>query len=118
MSKKPDAEAFQDWICEDVLPQIRATGGFYNLRCSSNGLQLQLLNENDLHVKVVDFIRTFHREALLVVWLAELQEAQQKRIDSWRKGYSKGTPDLFIMNRSGKWSGFAMEFKTPASTGS
>ena len=25
-SKRPEAEAFQDWICEEVLPQIRSTG--------------------------------------------------------------------------------------------
>jgi prophage antirepressor-like protein len=27
-SNKPDAERFQDWICDDVLPSIRKTGKF------------------------------------------------------------------------------------------
>ena len=27
-SKLPDAEAFQDWVCEEVLPSIRKTGGY------------------------------------------------------------------------------------------
>lgn len=27
-SKLPDAEKFQDWVCEVVLPQIRKTGGY------------------------------------------------------------------------------------------
>ena len=27
-SKLPDAEEFQDWICEEVLPSIRETGGY------------------------------------------------------------------------------------------
>lgn len=28
-SKKPDAEAFEDWVMEEVLPSIRKTGGYY-----------------------------------------------------------------------------------------
>lgn len=27
-SNKPDAEKFQDWVCEDVLPSIRKTGAY------------------------------------------------------------------------------------------
>ncbi|MBD5357391.1 MAG: phage antirepressor Ant [Bacteroides sp.] len=27
-SRKPDAERFQDWVCEEVLPAIRKTGGY------------------------------------------------------------------------------------------
>jgi len=27
-SKLPDAEKFQDWVCEEVLPAIRKTGGY------------------------------------------------------------------------------------------
>jgi prophage antirepressor-like protein len=27
-SNKPDADSFQDWICREVLPQIRRTGQF------------------------------------------------------------------------------------------
>lgn len=27
-SKLPEAEKFQDWVCEEVLPQIRRTGGY------------------------------------------------------------------------------------------
>lgn len=27
-SKLPDAERFQDWVCEDILPSIRKTGGY------------------------------------------------------------------------------------------
>ena len=27
-SKLPDAEKFQDWVCEEVLPSIRKTGGY------------------------------------------------------------------------------------------
>lgn len=27
-SKLPDAEKFQDWVCDEVLPSIRKTGGY------------------------------------------------------------------------------------------
>lgn len=27
-SRRPDAEKFQDWVCEEVLPTIRKTGGY------------------------------------------------------------------------------------------
>lgn len=115
-SRKPEAEAFQDWVVEDVLPQLR-TVGQYTTKRSCHKLQLQLMNEADLHFKVVDFIRTFHPEALLVAGLGEHQDTDAKRIDSWRKGYTKGQCDLMVMNRSARWSGLAFEFKTPANTG-
>ncbi|MCM1441035.1 MAG: hypothetical protein NC131_17805, partial [Roseburia sp.] len=27
-SRKPEAEKFQDWVCEEVVPSIRKTGGY------------------------------------------------------------------------------------------
>lgn len=27
-SRRPDAEKFQDWVCDDVIPSIRKTGGY------------------------------------------------------------------------------------------
>ncbi len=30
-SRKPDAEMLQNWVFEDVLPQIRKTGGYKKL---------------------------------------------------------------------------------------
>jgi len=116
-SRQAEAEVFNDWICEEVLPQIRSTGAFASRRPQTK-LQLQLMTETDLHAKVVDFIRTFHPKALLIAGLGELQDTPPKRIDAWRKGYTKGQPDLLIANRSGRWSGLALEFKTPACTGS
>ncbi len=116
-SRKREAEAFQDWVCEDILPQLRQNGHYGTNRKCYNKLQLQLMNEADLHHKVVDYIRTFHPEALLVAGLGENQDSDAKRIDSWRKGYTKGQCDLMVMNRSARWSGLALEFKTPANTG-
>ena len=31
-SKLPEAEQFQDWVCEEVLPRIRKTGGYIPVR--------------------------------------------------------------------------------------
>lgn len=28
LSRKKEAEAFQDWVCSDVLPSIRKNGGY------------------------------------------------------------------------------------------
>lgn len=51
-------------------------------------------NETDLHYKVVDYIRRFYPEAIIVAGLGELQDTPSKRTDSWKKGYTKGQPDL------------------------
>ena len=79
-SRKAEAERFNDWICDEVLP---LTGGCGAGRRPQTRLQLQLLDERDLHYKVVDFIRTFHYNALVVAGLGELQDTEDKRIDAW-----------------------------------
>jgi len=53
-----------------------------------------IANETDLHYKVVQYIRRFHSNAILVAGLGENQDTPAKRIDSWRKGYTKGQPDI------------------------
>jgi hypothetical protein len=115
-SKRPEAEALQDWVVEEVLPQIRALAS-YSSRRPQTRLQLQLINEADLHYKVVDFIRTFHPEAILVAGLGENQDTPEKRIDSFKKGYTRGQCDLLLLNRHAKYSGLALELKTPACNG-
>ena len=55
-------------------------------------------NEIDLYYKVVDMIRRFYPDTILVAGLGELQDAEDKRQDSYKKGYIKGQPDLLIIN--------------------
>ena len=43
-----------------------------------------------------------------------MQDSSEKRIDSWRKGYTKGQPDLILPVKSGRKVGLALELKTPA----
>jgi hypothetical protein len=45
--------------------------------------------------------------------LGENQDSDAKRIDSWRKGYTKGQPDIMLPVRSGRKVGLALELKSP-----
>ena len=75
---------------------------------------IHLETEKDLHYKVVDFIRTWYPEAIVIAGLGEMQDGTWKRIDGWRKGYTKGQPDLILLNKSGPYIGLAIELKSPS----
>ena len=115
-SKKPEAEAFQDWVVGTVLPEIRAQGS-YKSRRSQTRLQISLITEFDLHAKVIDFVRRFHPEANIVAGLGENQDSEEKRIKSWQTGYTRGQCDILLLNKHKKWTGMALELKSPACTG-
>lgn len=42
-------------------------------------------NETQLHYKVVDLIRRFYPNTILVAGLGELQDNKDKRLDSYKK---------------------------------
>ena len=97
-SKLESAKAFKRWVTKDVLPSIRKTGRYdycidhkYN-----NTLTFKIENETDLHVKVVSFLKKRYLHSLFTVTLGENQETVHKRIDSFKKGYLRGSPDLII----------------------
>lgn len=54
-SKKPNAEKFQDWVVEDVLPSIRKTGGY------STGVSWKIARQEGKLVRklTTDIIATF-----------------------------------------------------------
>ena len=79
--------------------------------------QIQLLNENDLHFKVVAFTRRFYPHNLIVTGLGELQDTTKKRSESYYKGYRGGCPDIIILNHHRIYDGFAIEFKSPTGKG-
>ena len=54
--------------------------------CYPNNKIFKTENEADLHYKVVEYIRRFYLEAILVAGLCELQNTKWKRIPSWKKG--------------------------------
>ena len=74
-------------------------------------------SEFDLHTKVVSFIRRFFPYSILVAGLGELQDTESKRIDSYRKGYQKGQPDIILLNQHKVYNGLCIEFKTPLGLG-
>ena len=110
-SKKPEALRFRQWVLEEVLPEIRKTGRYVR------NAQVSLMCETDLHYKVIDFVRKFFGEAVIVPGLGELQDTEAKRIEAWKKGYKSGQPDILLLNRTRMYSGLAIELKTPLGCG-
>ena len=118
-SKLESAKEFKRWVTKDVLPSIRKTGRYdccidhkYN-----NTLTFKIENEMDLHVKVVSFLKKRYPHSLFTVTLGENQDTVHKRIDSFKKGYLRGSPDLIINNLYKHYTGFCIEFKSPKGNG-
>jgi prophage antirepressor-like protein len=116
-SRLPIAKDFQRWVINDVLPSIRKTGTYTVPKPRSlEGEQVCLLNENDLHYKVVEYIRKNYPKAIIIAGLGEFQTTKELRIEGWKKGYTVGQPDIIITNPSNGFTGLAIEFKTPRGT--
>lgn len=116
-SNKKEAVVFQSWICEDVIPTIRKTGEYKMNHTYSKNLTFNIQNEDDLHSRVVQFIKRRFPDSLFTTTLGELQDTGEKRLKAWRMGYLTGSPDIIIMNLHNKYSGFCIEFKSPTGKG-
>ena len=118
-SKLESAKAFKRWVTKDVLPSIRKTGRYdYCINHKyNNTLTFKFENETDLHVKVVSFLKKRYPHSLFTVTLGENQDIVHKRINSFKKGYLRGSPDLIINNLHKRYSGFAIEMKSPKGNG-
>ena len=118
-SKLECARIFKRWVTMDVLPSIRKTGRYdYCMNHKyGNMLTFKIENETDLHVKVVSFLKKRYPHSLFTVTLGENQDTAFKRIDSFKKGYLRGSPDLIINNLHKHYSGFAIEMKSPKGNG-
>ena len=118
-SKLESAKAFKRWVTKDVLPSIRKTGRYaYCMNHKyNNTLTFKIENETDLHVKVVSFLKKRYPHSLFTVTLGENQDTVHKRIDSFKKGYLCGSPDLIINNLHKHYTGFCIEFKSPKGNG-
>jgi hypothetical protein len=116
-SKLKTAEAFQDWVYEDVLPAIRKKGS-YQMQCPiKQKLAFKIENEFDLHAKVAHFLKNRYPDCVSTTTLGELQDTASKRIRSSMMGYVSGAPDLIIHQPNKSFSGFAIELKTPTGKG-
>ena len=75
---------------------------------------IKVTNERELHTEVVKYIRRFHTDAVMIPNVVELCD---DRLESWKMGYTRGTPDLMIMNGYTGTNGLAIELKTPKGMG-
>ena len=117
-SKLESAKVFKRWVTSDTS-SIRKTGRYdYCMNHKySNMLTFKIENETDLHVKVVSFLKKRYTHSLFTVTLGENQDTAFKRIDSFKKGYLHGSPDLIINNLHKHYTGFCIEFKNPKGNG-
>ena len=119
-SKLESARVFIRWVTKEVLPSIRKTGRYsyddmnhkYN-----DSLTFKIENETDLHTKVVSFLKKRYPHSIFIATLGENQGTCNKRIESYKKGYLRGSPDLIINNLHKHFTGFAIEFKNPNGKG-
>ena len=111
-SKLETAKKFKHWITSQVLPSIRKYG-FYKMFDNPNNKMFKIENETDLHYKVVELIRKYYPDSLLVAGLGENQDTGEKRLDSYKKGYQRGQPDLMILDYHREYKGLCIEFKSP-----
>ena len=57
--------------------------------------------------------RRYYPDAILVAGLGENQDTDDKRLDSYKKGYTRGQPDLLVLNYHKDYKGRCIEFKSP-----
>ena len=73
-SDKPQAKPFQDWVCGEVLPQIRKTGGYIPLHEGDTG--------EDIHRRTVEILRkTVEQKDSVINEQGRLIAEQEKEID-------------------------------------
>ena len=80
-------------------------------------LTFKIESETDLHIKVVSFLNKRYPHSLFTTTLSENQDSGLKRIESHRKGYLRGSPDLIINNLHKHFTGFCIKFKNPNGKG-
>ena len=111
-SKLEFAKKFRQWVFNTVLPSIRKYGQ-YKMFDSPCNKMIMIGNETDLHYKVVQLIRNYYPDSILVAGLGENQDTDEKRLYSYKKGYQRGQPDLMILDYHKEYKGLCIEFKSP-----
>jgi hypothetical protein len=111
-SDKEEARKFKSWLTSEVLPKLRKTGKY-----SINNNILELPNERSLHYRIVQYLKKYYPDVVVIPGLGENQDTSEKRIDSKLKGYSSGQSDLIIAVPNDHYSSFAIELKNPTGCG-
>ena len=83
----------------------------------NDSLPFKIENETDLHTKVVSFLKKRYPHSIFTATLGENQDSIYKRIESYKKGYIRCSPDLIINNLHKNYTGFTLEFKNPNGKG-
>ena len=107
-SKLEAAKKFRDWVFTTVLPSIRKYGQ-YKLFDSPWNKMIMIGNETDLHYKVVHFIRRYYPDTILVAGLGENQDTDDKRLDSYKKEYTRVQPDLMMLDYDKDYKGLCIQ---------
>ena len=118
--KLESAQVSKRWVTKEVLPFIRKTGRYsyddmnhkYN-----DSLTFKIENELDFHIKVFSFLKKMYPNSIFTATLGENQDTSKKRIESHKKGYLRGSPDLIINNLHKHYTEFPIEFKNPKEIG-
>ena len=58
-------------------------------------------------------IRKYYPDTLLVAGLGENQDTNDKRLDSYKKGYMRGQPDLMVLDYHKDYKSLCIEFILP-----
>ena len=111
-SKLEAAKTFRNWVFSKVLPSIRKYGQ-YKLFDSPWNKMIMIGNESDLHYKVVELIRRYSPDSILVAGLGENQDTEDTRLDSYKKGYTRGQPELMVLNDHKDYKDLGIECKSP-----
>ena len=77
-----------------------------------DSLTFKIENETDLHTKVVSSLKKRYPYSIFTATLGENQDTSVKRIESYKKGYLRGSPDLIINNLHKHYTGLASENKS------
>ncbi|CAH3142681.1 unnamed protein product, partial [Porites lobata] len=72
--------------------------------------KMNYCRQNRLYVTLK---RRYYPDAILVAGLGENQDTDDKRLDSYKKGYTRGQPDLLVLNYHKDYKGRCIEFKSP-----
>ena len=78
---------------------------------------ININNEKELHYKIIDYIKKYIKEAIIIPGLGEHHYSSTLRSDAYFKGYQGGQPDIIALNYHTKCRGLAIEFKTPTGHG-
>ena len=78
---------------------------------------ININDEKTLHYEVVDYIKKYIKEAIIVPGLGEHHINSNLRSDAYYKGYTGGQPDILLLNYHTKYKGLAIELKTPTGHG-